>query len=129
MINLKTYLKFLSRNRLYTTVSVFGFSVSLMFVIILGLYVKQELSVDDFQENKDRIFLMTHDNQPTFGNTVAPYVKDNTPEVESFVRVHSRSVALGQKGNDKVEVKALVSVSYMTWKAARTNPVNSLKGE
>jgi ABC-type transport system, involved in lipoprotein release, permease component len=111
MINLKTYLKFLSRNRLYTFVSVFGFSVSLMFVIILGVYVKQELSVDDFQENKDRIFLITHDNHTSFGNPVAQYVKDNTPEVESFVRVHSRSVALGQKGNDKVEARALFADS------------------
>lgn len=47
MLNLKTYLKFLSRNKLYTFVSIVGFSISLMFVIILGLYVKQELSVDD----------------------------------------------------------------------------------
>lgn len=47
MLNLKTYLKFLSHNKLYTFVSIVGFSISLMFVIILGLYVKQELSVDD----------------------------------------------------------------------------------
>jgi putative ABC transport system permease protein len=60
MVNLKTYLKFLSRNKLYTFVSIVGFSISLMFVIILGLYVKQELSIDDFQENKDRIFLIAN---------------------------------------------------------------------
>lgn len=111
MLNLKTYLKFLSRNKLYTFVSIVGFSISLMFVIILGLYVKQQLSVDDFQENKDRIFLMTHDNHAPFGNTVAQYVKDNTPEVESFVRVHSRSVAIGQKGNDKIQARALFADS------------------
>lgn len=111
MINLKTYLKFLSRNKLYTFVSIVGFSISLMFVIILVMYVKQELSMDDFQENKDRIFLMTHDNNSTFGNTVAPYVKDNLPEVESFVRLHSRSVALGQSGNDKTRAKALFADS------------------
>ncbi|WP_298653820.1 FtsX-like permease family protein [uncultured Proteiniphilum sp.] len=111
MINLKTYLKFLSRNKLYTFVSIVGFSISLMFVIILGLYVKQELSTDDFQKNKDRIFLMTHDNHAPFGNTVAQYVKDNTPEVESFVRIHSRSVAIGQKGNDKIQAQALFADS------------------
>ncbi|OJV90898.1 MAG: hypothetical protein BGO34_21575 [Bacteroidia bacterium 44-10] len=111
MINLKTYLKFLSRNKLYTFVSIVGFSISLMFVIILGLYVRQELSIDDFQKNKNRIFLMTHDNHAPFGNTVAQYVKDNTPEVESFVRVHSRSVAIGQKGNDKIQAQALFADS------------------
>lgn len=111
MVNFKTYLQFLSRNKLYTFVSIVGFSISLMFVIILVMYVKQELSMDDFQENKDRIFLMTHDNNSTFGNTVAPYVKDNLPEVESFVRLHSRSVALGQSGNDKTRAKALFADS------------------
>lgn len=35
--NLKVYAKFLSRNKLYTFVSVLGFSISLMFVIILGI--------------------------------------------------------------------------------------------
>ncbi|SCD22104.1 Acidobacterial duplicated orphan permease [Proteiniphilum saccharofermentans] len=111
MPNLKTYLKFLSRNKLYTFVSIVGFSISLMFVIILGLYVKQELSTDDFQENKDRIFLMTHDKQAPFGNTIAQYVRDNAPEVESFARIHSRSLAIGQKGNDKVEAQALFADS------------------
>lgn len=131
MINLKTYLKFLSRNRLYTFVSVFGFSVSLMFVIILGLYVKQELSVDDFQENKDRIFLITHDNQTSFGNPVAQYVKDNTPEVESFVRVHSRDVALGQKGDNKIKAKALFADStffrIFSYKLIEGNPAQVLE--
>ena len=93
MVNFKTYLQFLSRNKLYTFVSIVGFSISLMFVIILGMYVKQELSVDDFQENKDRIFLITSDYKPYFGNPVAPYVKDKLPEVESYVRVLSRSIA------------------------------------
>ncbi len=111
MLNLKTYLKFLSRNKLYTFVSIVGFSISLMFVIILGLYVKQELSTDNFQKNKDRIFLMTHDYQPYFGNPVASYVKDKTPDVESYVRLHSRSVAIGQSGNDKVKAEALLADS------------------
>lgn len=112
MINLKTYLKFLSRNKLYTFVSIAGFSISLMFVIILGLHVKQELSVDDFQKNKDRIFLMTHDKQSGFGNTVAQYVKDNTPEIESFVRIHFRqSMGIRQKGDEKINAKVLYADS------------------
>lgn len=32
----KSFLRFLGRNRLYTTINVFGFSVSLMFVILIG---------------------------------------------------------------------------------------------
>lgn len=111
MLNLKTYLKFLSRNKLYTFVSIVGFSISLMFVIILGLYVKQQLSVDDFQKNRDRIFLIANDTESMLGNPVPQFVKDNCPEVESFARVLSREVAIGKKGLDKVKVKALFADS------------------
>ncbi len=76
MLNLKTYLLFLSRNKLYTFITVTGFSISLMFVIIPGLFVKQELSVDDFQKNRDHVLFMTHDNEASFGNPAAQYVKD-----------------------------------------------------
>ena len=133
MLNLKTYLKFLSRNKLYTFVSIVGFSVSLMFVIILGLYVRQQLSVDDFQKNRDRIFLMTHDNKTNFGNPVAPYVKENTPEVESFVRIVSREIALGQKGNDKIKAKALFADStffrVFSFKLTEGNPSQVLEAQ
>ncbi|MDU1892570.1 MAG: FtsX-like permease family protein [Dysgonomonas sp.] len=109
--DLRVYWKFLSRNKLYTFVSVFGFSISLMFVIILGMYVREQLSVDDFQEKKDRIFLMTHDGDVTFGNTVAPFVKEKFPEVESYVRMHGRGVDVGKKGSEKIKASALYADS------------------
>lgn len=109
--DLRVYWKFLTRNKLYTLVSVFGFSISLMFVIILGVYVKEELSVDDFQEKKDRIFLMTHDKDYSFGNTVASYVQDKFPEVEAYVRLHPRDVDVGKKGTEKFKAKALYADS------------------
>lgn len=131
MGNLKTYLKFLSRNKLYTFVSIVGFSISLMFVVILGIYVKQELSVDDFQENKDRIFLLTHDNYPYFGNTVAIDIKERTPEVESFVRVLTTNVSIGQKGDGKMRVSAMFADStfftVFSYKLIEGNPAQVLE--
>lgn len=105
--DLKIYQKFLSRNKLYTLVSVVGFSVSLTFVILLGIYVKQELSVDSFHEKKDRIFLMAHDTSTSFGNPVADFVKDKCPEVESYTRIHFSPVILGEKGAAKIKADAL----------------------
>ena len=57
-MNLKSFLKFLSRNKLYTVINVVGLSVSLMFVILIGIYVVQELSVDQFQQDGDRIYIL-----------------------------------------------------------------------
>ncbi|MDH6309515.1 putative ABC transport system permease protein [Dysgonomonas sp. PFB1-18] len=109
--DLKIYAKFLLQNKLYTFVSMFGFSVSLMFVIILGIYVQQERSYDNFQKNRDRIFLMTHDDEYNFGNTVAQLVKDQCPEVESYVRTHGRPVSVGKKGESIINATGLFADS------------------
>ena len=109
--NLRTYFKFLSKNQFYTFISIFGFSVSLMFVILLSLYTKQELSVDNFHEKKDRIYLMSHDHGANFGNTVAPFVKDKCPEVEAYCRVHMQNVQAKGKGEEKFRAECLFADS------------------
>ena len=54
--NLKSYFTFLSRNKAYTAVNVFGLAVSLMFVIVIGLYAWQEFSIDRQHSKADRIY-------------------------------------------------------------------------
>ncbi|WP_329904959.1 ABC transporter permease [Porphyromonas pogonae] len=95
---MKTYFKYLSRNKLYTFVTVFGFAVSMMFVIVLGLYVKQELSVDTFHKNKDRIFVIGSEDQSNIPNPLPEYVKNLCPEIEAYCRVCSRNIPVGIEG-------------------------------
>lgn len=92
LTNLKIFLKFLGRNKVYTAVTVAGFGVSLMFVVVLGLYVRQELSVDKFHENGDRIYMAVNNlnDEPRgshFANPVGPWMAENYPDVEAFVRM------------------------------------------
>ena len=54
LLNIKSFLKFLSRNKGYTAIDVFGLSVSLMFVILIAVYVERELNIDKQQANYDR---------------------------------------------------------------------------
>ena len=42
---MKSYFKFLSRNKLYTAIEAFGLSVALGFVVILGTYAMMEYGV------------------------------------------------------------------------------------
>ncbi len=56
MIDLKAFGVFLSRNKFYTLVNVVGFSVSLMFVILIMLYARQEYSIDKCIDKADRIY-------------------------------------------------------------------------
>lgn len=56
IFNLKPYLTFLSRNKAYALINVFGLSVSLMFVLLIGVYTMQEYSVDHRNSRLDRIY-------------------------------------------------------------------------
>ena len=55
---MKAYLNFLSRNKLYTAVNVVGLSVSLAFVIIIGLYSQMEFGRDKWHAKADRIYAL-----------------------------------------------------------------------
>ncbi|MBQ2220219.1 MAG: hypothetical protein II419_00955, partial [Acidaminococcaceae bacterium] len=54
---MKSYLKFLSRNKLYTAIEFIGLAVSLAFVIIIGSYVWQQFAVTRENPDGDRIYL------------------------------------------------------------------------
>ena len=54
---MKSYLRFLGRNKLYTAIEVVGLSVALAFVILLSCYIADDLSCDKDIKDKDRICL------------------------------------------------------------------------
>lgn len=86
---LKVFVRSLLKNKLYSLITVIGFAVSLTFVILLSVYIRQELSVDDFQVNKDRIFRMVGEDAGAWGALVGGQVKDKMPEVESYTRMYT----------------------------------------
>ena len=52
---MKSYLKFLARNKLYTAIEAVGLVVSLAFVILIGSYVAQQWAVVNENSAHDRI--------------------------------------------------------------------------
>ena len=47
------------------------------------MYIQQELSVDDFHENKERIFRMTGEEGATWGACVGDQLQSVFPEIEA----------------------------------------------
>ncbi len=86
MFSLKSYFNFLSRNKAYTAINLIGFSVALMFVILLGLYVAQESRADDFHENGERIFRLLDEEgmSRTWAIPVGDDIANRYPEIEKF---------------------------------------------
>ena len=59
---MKSYLRFLSRNKLYTAIEVVGLSIALAFVIVLGSYVLDDLNCDRSIENAEDVYVLRNMN-------------------------------------------------------------------
>ena len=84
---MKSYLKFLSRNKLYTAIEAVGLAVSLAFVIIIGSYVLQQFEVKYENPHWRDIytFAMVEDGYPDklgLTYTFTDAIKEAAPEVE-----------------------------------------------
>ena len=82
---MKSYLKFLSRNKLYTAIEFIGLAVSLAFVILIGSYVRQQWQVArGYPEWKKTYAVgLTYNSvemAPRGG--MAELLKENVPEIE-----------------------------------------------
>lgn len=94
LFDVKSFLKFLSKNKAYTAIDVFGLSVSLMFVVLIAVYTSQELSVDKFHTNGDRIYVLNSDVGPVSGLPIAYKLKDRYPEIEKVCPVITNGVGI-----------------------------------
>ena len=83
---MKSYLKFLSRNKLYTAIEAVGLAVSLAFVIIIGSYVWQQYAVTMENPDRERVYVPGTPGFPalTYG---FPDAIGNIPEIESVSRM------------------------------------------
>lgn len=113
---MSSYLKFLSRNKLYTAIEMAGLAVSLAFVIIIGSYAWQQYSVT--RESPDRKNIYTFGMPDYLGLTYAftDEVADRVPEVELAVRycIEANPPEI-MFGNEEVEAKmTAVSKSFFT---------------
>ena len=83
---MKSYLKFLSRNKLYTAIEAVGLAVSLAFVIIIGSYVWQQYAVTWENPDRVRVYVPGTPGFPalTYG---FPDAIGDIPEIESVSRM------------------------------------------
>ena len=82
---MKSYLKFLSRNKLYTAIEFIGLAVSLAFVILIGSYVlQQRRAAHGYPEWKDTYVIGTTYGSVEMGprTGLAGLLKESVPEIE-----------------------------------------------
>ena len=77
---MKSYIRFIARNKLYTTIEVVGLSVALAFVILLSCYIVDDMSVNKVLKNTDNVYLCLEDNKPYSFNRTDIY--SDIPAIE-----------------------------------------------
>ena len=89
-MNLKAFLTVLKRNKLYTVINFFGLSFSLAFIILLGLYIQKETSVDKQHVNCDRIYRLQTTESITLPARLATDLKARYPEIGMTTRMRQQ---------------------------------------
>src|SRR6185437_12539450 len=94
---LKTALRNMQRNKVNSILNISGLAIAIACVIMIAMYITDELSYDRIFANADHLFqvnMTIRDNGvegTTGGNTapaVGPTLKEMYPEVASFTRVY-----------------------------------------
>ena len=86
----------IQRNKVNSFINIAGLAIALASVILIGLYIRDELKYDRFFTGVQRIFqvnMLGTDNgvQATTGNTapaVGPTMASSFPEIASYVRIY-----------------------------------------
>jgi putative ABC transport system permease protein len=96
---MKSYFRFLSRNKLYTLINIAGLVVSLMFIILMGDYTWRQYSIDSWHKNADRICLTGSGEDFFMWPQATQEIKAMCPEVEQTCCVMSQNgrIKYGQR--------------------------------
>lgn len=87
---MKTFLRFLRRNPIYTIINIAGLAVALMFVILIGDYTWRQYSVDSGQPNKDRVFMLGSTSEFFTWQDISHEIGNLYPEIEKTCCVVSQ---------------------------------------
>lgn len=102
----KIALRTIAKNKLYSFINIAGLSIGLAVCMLITLFVKDELSFDQFQKNKNEIYrLVVNETSPkgeksTFGITGmvhGPSFQKQIPELQSMVRIGDDVLNIKQK--------------------------------
>ena len=104
---MKSYLKFLSRNKLYTAIEAVGLAVSLAFVILIGSYVVQQYEVAHESPDWKRTFALGGDDFLGLTYWDKEELEMNVPEVEAATHMALLWQPLIQIGEEIFQVPGI----------------------
>lgn len=132
-------LRYLLRNKGYTSINLVGLALGISCCILIMLFVRSEFSYDRFHTKADRIYrawLQENYEGQIFTNTqtpipLGPSLQANIPEVESFCRVNAFNTLVRHQGNTFNEPVTMVDSAFFSlfdFELIEGNAQTALKG-
>ncbi|WP_026967502.1 ABC transporter permease [Algoriphagus terrigena] len=146
----KNYLKIAYRNllkkKVYSFINILGLGVGMACCLLIFMFVQDELSYDNYHENGDRIYQVTHGSRSPEGVTegaeaqpfwvwgnapVGPALKLDFPEVENVVQFSGRSDILFTVGDNITQEDGVFFMDstvfdVFSWELIEGNPKTAL---
>ena len=120
-MELKSFFRYLGRNKTYTLINVIGFALSLAFVILTMAYTWQESTVDHFHKDADRIYIAVNKTAEGWWEAgdalpVTYWYKETFPEVEDVCPVVSvKDVAIECRGGQQEAVTLFTEDNFFSF--------------
>ena len=94
---MKSYLKFLSRNKLYTAIEAAGLIVSLALVLIIGMWVRDQLGLAGNKAGENQLYLLSQKEESMTSRMVYRDIDAlrNYPEIQQVAAFIPVSVTVG----------------------------------
>ena len=115
---LKNYFKIAWRNMMrhkaYAGINIFGLAIGIAACLLILQYVSFELSYENFQANKDRIYRVQQDRYDkgklstqwaAGAYAVGNSFKDAIPEIEDYVKVVGKRTVIAEANNQPVKIE------------------------
>jgi ABC-type antimicrobial peptide transport system permease subunit len=126
--DIKTSLKRLISNKLYSIINIGGLSLSFAIAILILLYVHNELNVDKYHTNLNNLYRLV--NRSTSYTSTATkfreYIKNKYSEVESASRYIGLSGVFLYDDNKSIKIE---NVAFLDSSALKMFSINIIKGK
>ena len=92
---MKSYLRFIGRNKMYTAIEVVGLAIALAFVLFIATFVAGELGYDKDLKGTENIYVGHEEEFTIMSYTVGDIVKESYPQIEDVCSFLSTNVISG----------------------------------
>ena len=107
---MKSFLKFLSRNKLYTSVEFLGLAVSLAFVTIIGCYGWEQYEVANEHPDRERVYVLGMPDYYGLTYGFKESVIGRIPEIEAITQISFESSCYVKCGDEDTVLASITAV-------------------